>query len=205
MLSGTFATVSEKAALSRRVFIYKLRFSWLSSSPGDREEARVDLKRGRLLAGATGKDWMTSSVAAPAGRRTDVDASPSPAEFAALARFRQTLRRFMAFSERAAADMGMTMQWYQALLVIKTRGAERPLSVGELAEELLIKDHSAAELVSRLAEAKLVKRRIDPTDRRRSLLQMTPLADRRLAKLAALHLARLRADREAFLNLFRQA
>ena len=140
-----------------------------------------------------------------ATRLHDEEAQPSPAEFAALARFRFTLRQFVSFSEHAAADMGMTMQWYQALLVIKTRGAERPLSVGELAEELLIKDHSAAELVSRLAEAKLVKRRIDPTDRRRSLLQMTPLADRRLAKLATLHLARLRADREAFLNLFRQA
>jgi DNA-binding MarR family transcriptional regulator len=80
------------------------------------------------------------------------DAQPTPEEFAALARFRLTLRQFMAFSEQAAADLGMTMQWYQALLVIKTRGAERPVSVGELAEELLIKDHSAAELVSRLRE-----------------------------------------------------
>jgi DNA-binding MarR family transcriptional regulator len=131
------------------------------------------------------------------------DAQPTPEEFAALARFRLTLRQFMAFSEHAAADLGMTMQWYQALLVIKTRGAERPVTVGELADQLLIKDHSAAELVSRLAEAKLVRRRIDPTDRRRSLLQMTPLADRCLGTLAAVHLARLRQDRETFLKLFR--
>jgi len=131
------------------------------------------------------------------------DTRPTQEEFAALARFRHTLRQFLAFSEHAAADMGMTMQWYQALLVIKTRGAERPISVGELAEQLFIKDHSAAELVSRLVEAKLLRRRIDPTDRRRSLLQMTPLADRCLAKLAAVHLARLRDDREAFLNLLR--
>jgi DNA-binding MarR family transcriptional regulator len=95
----------------------------------------------------------------------------------------------------------MTTQWYQALLVIKTRGAERPLSVGELAEELMIKDHSAAELVSRLVEAKLVRRRVDPADRRRSLVLMTPLAHRALAKLAALHLVRLRGDRDALLNL----
>ena len=144
---------------------------------------------------------MPRPVAVAGGPLADGDAAPSPEDYAALARFRQTLRQFMAFSERAAADMGMTMQWYQALLVIKTRGAERPFSVGDLAEELLIKDHSAAELVSRLAEAKLVRRRVDPSDRRRSLLLMTPLADRALAKLAAIHLARLREDRDAFLNV----
>ena len=147
---------------------------------------------------------MARPVAVVGGPIADEDASPSPEEYAALARFRQTLRQFMAFSERAAADMGMTTQWYQALLVIKTRGAERPVSVGDLAEELLIKDHSAAELVSRLAEAKLVRRRVDPSDRRRSLLLMTPLADRCLAKLAAVHLARLREDRNAFLNLLQR-
>jgi DNA-binding MarR family transcriptional regulator len=144
---------------------------------------------------------MARSLAVAAGPTADEHSSPSPEEFAALARFRQSLRQFMAFSERAAADMGMTTQGYQALLAIKTRGAERPVSVGELAEELLIKDHSAAELVSRLAEAKLVLREVDPSDRRRSLLMMTPLADRALAKLAAVHLARLREDRDAFLSV----
>ena len=144
---------------------------------------------------------MTKSFAVAPRFAADRDATPSLEDFAALARFRSTLRQFLAFSEQAAADMGMTTQWYQALLVIKTRGAERPLSVGELAEELMIKDHSAAELVSRLAEAKLVRRRVDPADRRRSLVLMTPLAHRALAKLAALHLARLRGDRDALLNL----
>ena len=144
---------------------------------------------------------MSRPVAVASRLVSDDDASPSPEEFAALARFRQALRQFMAFSEHAAAAMGMTMQWYQALLVIKTRGGERPLSVGDLAEELLIKDHSAAELVSRLVEAKLVRRRVDPSDRRRSLLLMTPLADRTLAKLANVHLARLREDRDAFINV----
>jgi DNA-binding MarR family transcriptional regulator len=134
---------------------------------------------------------------------TEEEGSPSLPEFIALARFRAALRQFLAFSEQAAAELGMTSQWYQALLVIKTRGAERPVSVGELAEELMIKDHSAAELVSRLVEAKLVRRRVDPADRRRSLLQMTPLADRCLAKLAGAHLERLREDREIFLTLLR--
>lgn len=121
---------------------------------------------------------------------------------AALARFRFALRRFLAFSEQAAADLGLTMQWYQALLVIKTGGGGDHISVGKLAEQLMIKDNSAAELVSRLASAKLVKRETDPADRRRSLVVMTPLGDLSLARLAAAHLARLRDNRNAFIDLF---
>ena len=98
---------------------------------------------------------------------------PTQEELAALARFRFALRRFLAFSEQAAADLGLTMQWYQALLVIKTFRAGDHISVGELAEQLMIRDHSAAELVSRLVQAKLVKRKTDPSDRRRSLVIMT--------------------------------
>ena len=97
---------------------------------------------------------------------------PTQEELAALAQFRFALRRFLAFSEQAAADIGLTMQWYQALLVIKTFRAGDHISVGELAEQLMIRDHSAAELVSRLVHAKLVKRKTDPSDRRRSLVIM---------------------------------
>lgn len=126
----------------------------------------------------------------------------TPEEFAALANFRFALRRFLAFSEQAAAELGLTMQWYQALLVIKTNGGEGHISVGELAEQLMIRDHSATELVSRLEEAKLVKRKADPYDRRRALIVLTTAGDRNLAKLAAVHLVRLRENKDAFLNLF---
>lgn len=129
---------------------------------------------------------------------------PTESELAALARFRFALRRFLAFSEQAAAELGLTTQWYQALLVIKTAGGDDGhISVGELAEQLMIKDNSAAELVSRLASAKLVKRRTDPADRRRSLVVMTPLGDLSLARLATAHLARLRENRNAFIDLFK--
>ena len=40
--------------------------------------------------------------------------------------------------------------WVLDLLVIKTFRADNHISVGELAEQLVIRDHSAAELVSRL-------------------------------------------------------
>jgi DNA-binding MarR family transcriptional regulator len=127
---------------------------------------------------------------------------PSDAELEALARFRFALRRFLAFSEQAANELGMTMQWYQALLVIKTHRGDDHISVGDLAEQLMIRDHSAAELVSRLVEAKLVRRKTDSVDRRRSLLIITSAGERNLSKLAAVHLARLRENKDAFINLF---
>jgi DNA-binding MarR family transcriptional regulator len=131
--------------------------------------------------------------------------APSEEDLAALAHFRYALRRFLASSEQVAADHGVTVQWYQALLVVRTYRGAKHISVGELAEQLMIRDHSAAELVSRLAQAKLVKRKIDPRDRRRSLVVITRAGDRRLSELASLHLKKLRETRGVFINFIRAA
>ena len=128
---------------------------------------------------------------------------PTEAELAALAEFRAALREFLAFSEQAAAARGATMQWYQALLVIKTFNSDAPITVGELAEQLRIRHHSAVGLVSRLSAAKLVRRQQDAGDRRRSLLLMTAAGERCLADLAAAHLERLREIEDSFLKPFR--
>ncbi len=148
------------------------------------------------------EDVVTGFGKPPERDANSLEVAPLPDEMAALANFRFVLRRFLSFSEQAAAEQGLTMQWYQALLVTKTAGGGEHISVGELAEQLMIRDHSAAELVSRLAHAKLVRRKTDPSDRRRSLIVMTPAGDRALARLAAVHLARLRENKDAFLNLF---
>lgn len=131
--------------------------------------------------------------------------APSEEDLAALAHFRHALRKFLAFSEQACANQGVTMQWYQALLVVRTYRDAKHISVGELAEQLMIRDHSAAELVSRLAQAKLVRRKTDPTDRRRSLVVITRAGDRRLSELAAAHLKKLRESRGVFAGFFRAA
>lgn len=131
--------------------------------------------------------------------------APSEEELAALAHFRFALRKFLAFSEQAAAEHGVTMQWYQALLIVRTFRKDGHISVGELAEQLMIRDHSAAELVSRLVQAKLVRRKTDPTDRRRSLIIITAAGNRRLSELAAAHLKQMRETKSGFLTLFRAA
>ena len=128
---------------------------------------------------------------------------PTEAELAALAEFRAALRKFLAFSEQAAAARGVTMQWYQALLVIRTFNSESPITVGELANQLIIRHHSAAELVSRLETGKLIRREYDSVDRRKSLLVITAAGERCLADLAAVHLEYLSDVAGSFLKSFK--
>lgn len=119
-----------------------------------------------------------------------------------LALFRRSLRAFLAFSENACADLDMTMQWYQALLTIKTFKSSAAISIGELAEELMIKNHSATELVNRLENAGLIIKTPDKDDKRKSLIIITKIGNRKLNKLASIHLFRLRKEKNIFMNLF---
>ncbi len=117
---------------------------------------------------------------------------PEPAaghavDYRSLAEFRFAIRRFLAFSEAAAAKAGLTSQQHQALLTIKGLGESNGLSVGELAGRLLVRQHTAAELANRLAEAGLIHRQPDPSDGRRVLLLLTPESERRLQSLSGIH------------------
>lgn len=122
-------------------------------------------------------------------------------DYAALGAFRHALRRFMAFSEAGAREHGLTAQQHQALLAIRTHGGPEPMSIGELAECLLIKNHSAVGLVGRLQDRGLVMRRMSAGDRRRVLLEITPDAERMLATISRSNLAELKSSAETFRNL----
>ncbi|MGH7016496.1 MAG: MarR family transcriptional regulator, partial [Caulobacteraceae bacterium] len=65
----------------------------------------------------------------------------SRAQYAAIADFRHELKRFLVFSASAAAAAGLPSQQHQALLAIAA--SEERLSVGALAERLLVAPHSA--------------------------------------------------------------
>jgi DNA-binding MarR family transcriptional regulator len=86
---------------------------------------------------------------------------PDQQDYRRLSEFRYLIRRFLEFSEAAAARAGLTPRQHQALLAIK--GAQdSPATIGYLAERLRIRHHSAVELVDRLAEAGLIERWRDP-------------------------------------------
>ncbi|MCW1383790.1 MarR family transcriptional regulator [Novosphingobium sp. KCTC 2891] len=115
----------------------------------------------------------------PAADLTDED-------YVALSDFRHALRRFQAFSEARAVDVGLTPQQHQALLAI--RGASEPeVTVGYLADRLILKQHSATGLVDRLEALQLVSRHEGVPDRRRSVLRLTDKAEALLASLSATH------------------
>ncbi|EHK67634.1 MarR family winged helix-turn-helix transcriptional regulator [Achromobacter arsenitoxydans] len=129
----------------------------------------------------------------------------SPADYELLADFRYALRKFAAFSEGAAAELDLMPQQHQALLAIKgaRKGVpgRRGLYVGEIADRLLIRPHTAAELVGRLARLDLVSREADPEDGRRVEVVLTPKAERLLEDLSASHLEELHAMRPLLTRL----
>jgi DNA-binding MarR family transcriptional regulator len=123
-------------------------------------------------------------------KRRKEPASLGQAEYRTLAAFRYTLRRFLAFSDVAAAAVGLTQQQYQALLVMKSRPGV--MSISELAAQLLVKHHSAVGLVDRLEQQGLVRRESSKEDRRKVVVHLTSHGARVFAKLAAAHRAELR-------------
>lgn len=108
-------------------------------------------------------------------------------EYEQLAAFRYALRSFLRFSERAAEAYHVTAQQYQALLAIKGFRQHERLTMGELADQLQVRSHSAVELVDRMVVQGLVRREPSADDRRQVCVVLTPPGDEILAHLAAVH------------------
>lgn len=126
--------------------------------------------------------------------------SLTDADYGHLADFRYELRRFLDFSANAAACEGLTGQQHQALLAIRGN-ATPPASVGFLAERLLIRPNTAAELAQRLEQAGLITKTTNKTDRRAMDLELTAEGSRRLEALTLAHRRELSQLRPAIVEL----
>ena len=115
---------------------------------------------------------------------TDID-------YAALAEFRFALRRFQMFSETKAGEAGLTPQQHQALLAIRAADPDAA-TVGYVAQRLIVKPHTASELIDRLEAIDLVRREPAPSDRRRALLRLTSQATGILSALSSAHREEIR-------------
>ena len=104
-----------------------------------------------------------------------------------LLTLRTGLRRLMRWSEQQAEAAGLTPAQHQLLLAIRGHGDQRGPTVGEVADYLLLRHHSAVGLVDRAETAGLVKRVRDPKDHRVVHLQLTAAGSKRLEGLAELH------------------
>ncbi len=127
-----------------------------------------------------------------AGRHARPAREVGNSDYQALAEFRFALRGFLAFSEGAARAAGLTPQQHQALLAIRGYPGRDRVTVSELAERLMIRHHSAVELIDRLSRGGLIAREPDPADRRRVQIALTAKARRKLKGLSAAHLDELR-------------
>ncbi|MCM8735580.1 MarR family transcriptional regulator [Azospirillum sp. A1-3] len=145
-------------------------------------------------------DERTAAELAAGSRMDRVNSPIRSSDYQALAEFRHTLRRFLAFSEAAARNSGLTPQQHQAILAIKGHG-DGGMSIGDLADKLLVRHHSAGELVDRLVKADLVIRQESADDRRRVVLVLTPQAEAVLEDLSAVHLDELRKTKPLLLAL----
>ena len=116
-----------------------------------------------------------------------------PVDYETLARFRYELRKFQAFSKAAAVRAGLTFQQHQALLTIRGFSDKGPLSVGELAHYLMIRHHTAVELVDRMTKLKVLSRSSDNADARRVLVRLTKEGERRLRGVSKINQEELRA------------
>ncbi len=112
-------------------------------------------------------------------------------DYEALAAFRYALRQFLHFSEAAAAQVGLTPQQHQALLAIKGFPGRDYVTIGELAERLQIRHHSAVGLVDRLEAQNLVARREAEVDRRQVYVTVTVHGLTLLERLSTAHRAEL--------------
>ena len=109
-----------------------------------------------------------------------------------LAALRHALRRFLNFSQEAAREAGLTPQQHQALLAIKGFPGRDYVSVGELADRLQLRHHSAVGLVDRLVGRHLLRRTLSREDRRRVEVRLTARGETVIERLSAVHLAELR-------------
>lgn len=112
-------------------------------------------------------------------------------DYRRLLLLRTGLRRFLHWSEQQAEDVGLTAMQHQLLLAVRGHPDPRGPTIGDVASYLVIKHHSAGELVDRAQAAGLLQRAGDPVDLRIVRVKLTLLGSRRLSALTRPHLEEL--------------
>ena len=116
----------------------------------------------------------------------------SDSDYARLLEFRDGLRRFLHWSEEQARQVGLTGAQHQLLLAIRGHAGDEAPTVGDIAGHLMLRHHSAVELIGRAEAIGLVERWKDPADQRAVRLGLSTDGQRRLDALSTLHLEELR-------------
>lgn len=118
-------------------------------------------------------------------------------DYESLAAFRAAIRRFARFSEEGARSVGITPQQHQAMLAIMGQPGRQWASIGEIAEFLQLKHHTAVGLIDRCVAAGLVERGADPDDRRQVRVTLTGKGEALLRTLSTRNLRELKSLRKS--------
>ena len=112
-------------------------------------------------------------------------------DYRRLLELRTGLRRFLRWSEQQARAVGVTPAQHQLLLAIRGHPDSRGPTVGDVADYLLLRHHSAVGLVDRAETAELVARSQDRDNLSAVRLRLTENGSRQLEALSELHLEEL--------------
>ena len=124
-------------------------------------------------------------------------------DYRTLAAVRAAIRGFAHFTEKVVQAAGLTAQQHQVLVAL--RAADKgELSIGELAESLLLQPHSVSGLADRLQALGLVERIRQAEDRRVVTLRLTVKARQLMASLSRTHRDELRRIRPLLISLLSQ-
>lgn len=125
------------------------------------------------------------------------------ADFRAMAAVRAALRGFSHFTETVVRDVGLTPQQHQVLVALRATEAGE-LTIGDLANTLLLKPHSVSGMADRLEALGLVQRVTRIEDRRSKALRLTTAGRALMASLSRTHRDELRRIRPLLISLLSQ-
>src|SRR6185437_1922996 len=110
------------------------------------------------------------------------------ADFKHLLELRTGLRRFLRWSEEQAKAAGLTAAKHQLLLAIKGHPDPAGPTIGEVADYVVLRHHSAVGLIDRAEKDGLIRRSPDRDSRSVVRVTLTPAGEAKLDALAEAHL-----------------
>jgi DNA-binding MarR family transcriptional regulator len=108
-------------------------------------------------------------------------------DFERLLELRAGLRRFLRWSEQQAQVAGLTPAQHQLLLAVKGHPDRKGPTVGDVADHLMLRPHSASELIGRAEAVGLVQRQPDAQNASVVRVYLTALGEEKLEALAEVH------------------
>lgn len=112
-------------------------------------------------------------------------------DFEHLLELRTSLRRFLHWSGQQARAAGLTPAKHQLLLAVRGHPNPAGPTIGEVADYLVLRHHSAVGLIDRAVSDGLVKRNPDPSTKSVVRVTLTPTGSDKLDQLAEASLEEL--------------